>query len=379
MIYKEFKGLKLSGLGFGVMRLPVTNGDDHSIDREKAIHLIDLSMNAGINYFDTGWLYHGGKSEIILGKALSKYPRESYYLADKFPGYDISFMDKIKRLFEIQLKKTGAGYFDFYLFHNVCEMDIDAYLDPRYGILDYLMEQKANGRIRHLGFSSHAQIDVLKRFLDEYGEYMEFCQLQINYLDWNFQHAKEKAALLNSLGIPIWIMEPLRGGKLAKLDPVYEKELKTLRPDEDIPAWAFRFLQSIPGVTMILSGMSDEAQLIDNLKTFKDERPLNAQEFETLMKIADHMQSQKTVPCTACHYCVRHCPMKLEIPSLISLYNEHIITTACRQIDFIVPMAIKAMPSEKRPPNCLHCKSCEQVCPQQINISEIMEEFSKLT
>ena len=256
MITRIFQDLKLSGLGFGAMRLPVINGEDNRIDREETFRMVDEAMAKGINYYDTAGGYHGGNSEIVIGEALSRYPRDRFYIATKFPGYDVSNMPKVQEIFEEQLRKTGMEYFDFYLFHNVCEMNINQYLDPQFGILDYLLEQKNNGRIRHLGFSCHGEMDVLKRFLDAYGHQMEFCQIQLNYLDWEFQHGKDKVALLNEWNIPIWVMEPLRGGKLAKLDADSEATLKALRPDEEIPAWAFRFLQSIPGVTMILSGMS---------------------------------------------------------------------------------------------------------------------------
>ncbi|MBE6016449.1 MAG: 4Fe-4S dicluster domain-containing protein [Lachnospiraceae bacterium] len=373
MIYRDFQGIKLSALGFGSMRLPVIDGDDSRIDEAAALRMVDTAMKSGINYYDTAWGYHGENSEPLMGKALSRYPRESFYVATKFPGYDPHNWRKVKEIFESQLEKLGVDYFDFYLFHNVCEMNIDAYLnDEKYGIYTYLMEQKKNGRIKHLGFSCHGKLDVLKRFLDAYGKDMEFCQLQINFLDWTFQGAKEKVDLLNEWKIPVWVMEPLRGGKLARLAPEYEEQLKALRPDEEIPAWSFRFLQSIPTVTMILSGMSDEKQLEDNLKTFETDRKLNDEEMKVLMGIADKMLSAGTVPCTACHYCVSHCPQGLDIPNLISLYNEHVYTGG----GFLAPMAIGALPIDKRPQSCLHCRSCEQVCPQQIKISEIMEDFS---
>ena len=375
MIYRDFQGMKLSGLGFGAMRLPVVGGDDSHIDKDQTFRMVDEAMTAGINYYDTAWGYHGGNSELVMGEALSRYPRENFYLADKFPGYDLSNMPKVKEIFEKQLEKTGAGYFDFYLFHNVCEMNINQYLDPKFGILDYLLQQKKNGRIRHLGFSCHGEMDVLTRFLDAYGKHMEFCQIQLNYLDWEFQHGKEKVALLNEWKIPVWVMEPLRGGKLAKLNGSAEQELKALRPDEEIPAWAFRFLQSVPGVTMILSGMSDLQQLQSNLRTFETDNPLNDEEMAGLMKVSADMQSQKSIPCTACHYCVSHCPQGLDIPRLIALYNEHLLTVKDGGMAFIAPMALMAIPEEKRPVSCLHCQSCEQVCPQQIKISDFMYDF----
>ena len=373
MIYRDFQGMKLSALGFGAMRLPVIDGDDGRIDEKAAMRMVDTAMKNGINYYDTAWGYHGENSETVMGKALARYPRDSFYVATKFPGYDPSNWGKVEEIFERQLEKLGVDHFDFYLFHNVCEMNIDAYLDDeKYGIYSYLMKQKQNGRIRHLGFSCHGAMDVLKRFLDAYGDDMEFCQLQLNFLDWTFQNGKGKVELLNERNIPVWVMEPLRGGKLAKLDAEYEAQLKALRPDEEIPAWAFRFLQSIPSVTMILSGMSNEEQLEKNLVTFAEEKKLSEEEMATLLGIAEKMLSVGTVPCTACHYCVSHCPQGLDIPTLISLYNEHAYSGG----GFIAPMALSALPEDKLPQACLQCRSCEQVCPQQIKISEVLEDFS---
>ena len=374
MIYREFQDKKLSALGFGTMRMPVIDGKDAQVDEEAALKMFDIAMEAGINYYDTAWGYHGENSELVTGKALARYPRESFYVATKFPGYDPGNWGKVEEIFEKQLEKLQMDYFDFYLFHNVCEMNIDAYLDDeKYGIYTYLMEQKKNGRIRHLGFSCHGSTEVLKRFLDAYGKDMEFCQLQINFLDWTFQDGKEKVAMLDEWGIPTWVMEPLRGGKLAKLAPEDEKTLKSLRPDEDIYTWAFRFLQSIPSVTMILSGMSNEEQLRANLETFTEDKPLSDREMGALMAIADKMLSDGTVPCTACHYCTSHCPQELDIPHLISLYNEHKFTGG----GFLAPMAIGTMPDDKKPQACVACRSCEEVCPQQIKISEIFDDFTE--
>ena len=373
MIYRDFQGMKLSALGFGAMRLPVIDGDDSRIDEAAALRMVDTAMKNGVNYYDTAWGYHSENSETVMGRALARYPRDSFYVATKFPGYDPSNWSKVKEIFPKQLEKLGVDYFDFYLFHNVCEMNIDAYLDDeKYGIYSYLIEQKRQGRIRHLGFSCHGELDVLKRFLDAYGKDMEFCQLQLNYLDWSFQHGREKVELLRQWGIPVWVMEPLRGGKLAKLPAEHEAALKALRPDEEIPAWAFRFLQSIPSVTVILSGMSNEEQLEKNLKTFAEDRPLSETEMKGLMDVAAKMLSRGTVPCTACHYCVSHCPQGLDIPYLLSLYNEHAYTGG----GFIAPMALSALPDDKRPQACLQCRSCEQVCPQQIKISEVLADFS---
>lgn len=372
MVYKDYQDLKLSALGLGTMRLPVIDGDDARVDEEKTAEMVAYAMEKGINYYDTAWGYHSGNSETVMGKALSQYDRDSYYLATKFPGYDLSNMDKVEEIFEKQLEKCRVDYFDFYLVHNVCEMNIDAYLDEKYGIYDYLAKQKENGRIRHLGFSAHGSCEVMKRFLDKYGKSMEFCQIQLNWLDWSFQNAKGKMELLKEWNLPVWVMEPLRGGKLASLKAEDEAKLKALRPDESVPAWAFRFLQALPEVTMVLSGMSNMEQLKENIETFEADKPLNQEERDGLLGIADEMLKQSNLPCTACHYCVSHCPKGLNIPELIDMYNEHCFTGG----GFLAPMLVATMPEEKRPSACVGCRSCEAVCPQQIKISEMMSDFA---
>lgn len=371
MIYKNFQDLKLSALGMGCMRLPVVDGQDSRIDQAQVEQMVDYAMAHGVNYYDTAWGYHGGNSELSLGKALAKHPRDKFYLADKFPGYDLSNMPKVEEIFEKQLQKCGVEYFDFYLFHNVCEMNIDAYLDDEtYGIFSYLMEQKRKGRIRHLGFSCHGAMPVLKRFLEAYGEHMEFCQLQLNYVDWTFQGCKEKVELLKEYNIPVWVMEPLRGGRLCALPQAAQEALAALRPTETPTAWAFRFIQSIPQITVTLSGMSNFQQMKENIDTFGTDAPLSEKEMGKLLSVAGGMLGN-TIPCTACHYCVSHCPQGLKIPHLLSLYNEHSFTGG----GFLAPMALSALPEDKQPSACIGCRSCEAVCPQQIKVSEAFADF----
>ena len=373
MIYNAYQDLKLSALGLGCMRLPVIDGDDNRPDQPAVEAMIAEAMARGVNYYDTAWGYHGGNSEIAVGKALKAYPRDSFYLATKFPGYDLENFGKVEEIFEEQLKKCGVEYFDFYLCHNVCEMNIDAYLqEEKYGTMAYLLKQKESGRIRHLGFSAHGSVDVMTRFLEAFGKHMEFCQIQLNWLDWDFQGAKDKVELLKKWNLPVWVMEPLRGGKLAKLTDADAAKLKALRPDEDIPAWAFRFLQGIPGVTLVLSGMSSMEQLRENLNTYDTDKPLNEAEREALASVAKGMVERIVLPCTACRYCTSHCPQELDIPSLLNLYNEHCFTGG----GFLAPMALMAVPAEKQPSACLGCRSCEAVCPQQIRISEAMADFT---
>ena len=282
-------------------------------------------------------------------------------------------MPKVREIFEEQLEKCQVEYFDFYMFHNVCEMNIDEYLNPEFGIFDYLMEQKQNGRIRHLGFSTHGDIDCITRFLEAYGEHMEFGQLELNYFDYRFQNAKGKVQLLDEWNIPVWVMEPIRGGQLAALSPEAADKLKKARPDEDIPAWAFRFLQTIPSVTVTLSGMSDMEQLKANISTYAESKPLNEAEMQLILGIADEMISRTTVPCTGCHYCVSKCPEGLDIPFLLKQYNEAMVAGAG---EFIAPMALSSIAEDKQPECCISCHSCEKVCPQTIKIPEELNKFA---
>lgn len=372
MIYKEFKGIKLSALGLGCMRFPVVDGTDNKIDQDALEEMVKYAIDRGINYFDTAWMYHGGTSENAIGQALSKYSRESFYLADKFPGFDAKNMERVSEIFEEQLKRCNVEYFDFYLFHNVCEKNIDAYLDPQYGLMEYLLEQKKNGRIKYLGFSCHGAMPVLKRFLDAYGKHMEFCQLQINYIDWRFQAAEDKVRLLDQYSIPVWVMEPLRGGRLVKLTENEIGALKAVNPERTVPAWAFRFLQTIPSVVVTLSGMSNMEQLKQNIETYATEEALSKEEWDTLLKLGKDMTNPKSLPCTSCKYCTSHCPKGLDIPHLISLYNEFSFSNG----GFLAPMVVSTMPEDKRPSACIGCRSCEEVCPQHLKISEAFAEMS---
>ncbi len=370
MIYKQFQDKQLSSLGMGCMRLPTKK--DGSIDELQVKQMLKSAFDQGINYIDTARWYHDGWSEVVMGKALKDYPRESYYVATKFPGYDLENINFVEKTFEEQLKRMGLEYFDFYLFHNVCELNINQYLDPQYRIFDYLLSQKKAGRIKHLGFSTHGSLETMKRFLDAYGKAMEFCQIQLNWLDYDFQNAKAKIELINSYNIPIWVMEPLRGGALVNLAPEHEQRLKALRPNESLAGWAFRFLQTFPTVTMILSGMSNNTQMQQNIKTFETSEPLNEQEFATLIEIAKEMTSSKILPCTKCKYCTTHCPKKLDIPWIIELYNEYNYSSG----GFLHRMALQSLDDSKKPSACLGCGECEKVCPQNIKIRQVMKEFS---
>lgn len=376
MKYYEFKGLQLSALGFGAMRLPVIGGDDASVDEPTTIQMVDYAYDHGINYFDTAWGYHGGNSERVLGRALARYPRESFYLADKFPGYDISNFGKHEQIFAEQLDRCGVDYFDFYLMHNVCELNIEQYLDDaKYGTLSFFRRQVEEGRIKHLGFSVHGNLDTFMRFLEAYGDIVEFCQIQLNYMDWDFQNARGKVEELQRRGLAIMVMEPLRGGILISLDDDDMASLRQLRSDANAVEWAFAFVRGVQGVGTVLSGMSNMEQLRENVALFEREDALSADEEAALLALGRKLASAKGVPCTACHYCVSHCPQELDIPRLLELYNEHLSRP---DFAFIAPMALGAMPPDKHPSACIGCGACSSVCPQQIDIPEALADFAQL-
>ena len=375
MHYFDFKGLKLSTLGFGAMRLPVIDGDDERIDEPAAIEMMRYAYENGVNYFDTAWGYHGGNSERLTGRVLADYPRDSYYLATKFPGYDISNFGKHEEIFAEQLKRCGVDYFDFYLLHNVCELNIEKYLDEGIGTVPFYVEQLRSGRIKHLGCSVHGNYDTLVRFLDAFGDIIEFCQIQLNYMDWEFQDARAKVEELNRRGIGIWVMEPLRGGLLLSYDANTTQTLQQLRPDAGIVEWAFDFVRSVEGVGVILTGASTLEQLKQNVAIFGEEPSLTPDEREALLELGRKLASAKGVPCTACHYCVSHCPQELDIPRLLELYNEHLSRP---DFAFIAPMALGAMPAEKQPSACISCGACQDVCPQQIAIPDALAHFTEL-
>ena len=372
MLTNDFQGLALSRLGFGAMRLPLLPGrkEPTAIDEAQVDAMVDYAMAHGVNYFDTAHPYHGGLSERVLGRSLARYPRQSWYLADKYPGHQIAQRYDPAAIFEEQLERCGVDYFDFYLLHNVYENSIQVYMDPQWGILDYFVEQKRLGRIKHLGFSCHGGLPTLARFLDYCGDKMEFCQLQLNYLDWTLQQGREKYDLLTARGIPVWVMEPIRGGRLAALTGGQMDALRRLRPQDSAAAWALRFLQGLPNVKMILSGMSSLEQMVENVDTFTQDQPLTEAEAAALLELAEGMKD--AVPCTACRYCCDGCPMGLDIPAMIAACNE-----ARFALSSNVRMRFDALPEDKRPAACIACGKCSRTCPQGIDVPAVLKELAQ--
>lgn len=375
MLYKTFKDLKLSALGFGNMRLPVLVEDNSQfggpVDASKAGKMNEYAYENGVNYFDTAYGYHSGDSELFTGRTLSRFPRNTWHVATKFPGYDLRLINDPPKTFNEQLRKLRVDYVDFYLMHNVSETNIDPYTDKGRGIVDYLLGQKKAGRIRHFGFSAHGRIDTIKRFLDFCGSEMEFAQIQLNSLDWFLQDAKGKYDLLTARGIPVWVMEPVRGGRLSSFGADNDAKLKALRPNESVSAWAFRWLETLPALGVVLSGMTTMEQVVDNIETFKAPDPLKPNEKELYESIVGELVDM--IPCTACRYCCPECPKDIDIPTMLTLYNEARFVPG-----FVVLRAMSAIDPERHPSACVECGQCKDVCPQKIDVPECLKHFREI-
>ncbi|ARP50629.1 MULTISPECIES: aldo/keto reductase [Caproicibacterium] len=353
-------------LGFGTMRLPRLQSDKPEIDVPRAQELIDYAYAHGVNYYDTAYMYHDGLSEEFIGQALRKYPRESYFLADKMPAWSMTDQSQVDKIFQTQLVRCGVSYFDFYLCHGLDRHMLEKF--RKFHILDYLKQKKAEGTIRQLGFSFHDTPEVLEQILEAYD--WDFAQIQLNYFDWIAQNAEKQYRLLAERGIPVVVMEPVRGGALAALCPAAEKLLKAAEPQASLASWAIRFVASLPGVMTMLSGMNSAEQVRDNVQLLSDFHPLTADERRTLGQAVDLYRAYLTIPCTGCRYCME-CPSGVEIPTLFRLYNEYKVSH--RETDFLT--AYKALTEKQRASACIGCGNCAQHCPQHIDIPAKMKEI----
>lgn len=363
MIYKDYHGEPISRLGMGNMRLPTTApGFGAPIDHEKAAAIIDYAMTHGITYFDTAYVYPG--SEAFLGTVLPKYQRGSFKLATK---YNNMTSPDYKAVFEEQLERLQTDYIDFYLLHAVMNEDsLKAYLDT--GCVEYFLEQKEKGRIRNLGFSSHAPLPVLEKMADHHQ--WDFAQIQLNYLDWTMQDAKGQYEALTRRNIPVVVMEPVRGGRLASLSEAADKLLKDAHPQWSIASWAFRWLCRLDNVQVILSGMSTLEQIQDNVNTFDHMEPLSDQDLAVLEQSTDLFRKEISVPCTGCRYCCEECPQQIDIPKVMEIYNK---------VKLDGPMSAMAlMGMTPSPKDCLGCGLCQKHCPQGIQIPQIMSELADM-
>jgi len=361
---KLYKNQPISRLGMGNMRLPVGAGGDKDIDFEKAKEIIDYGMSHGITYYDTAYVYHGGESETFVGEALKEYDRDSYFVATKF---NYAANPDYKAVFEEQLAKLQTDHIDFYLLHAVMDANYENYLNC--GCIDYFLEQQKAGRIINLGFSSHSSPEILEKFASHHR--WDFAQIQLNYFDWLYGTTQEEYAILKNHNIPIVVMEPVRGGRLAELSEEAEALLKAAHPEWSIASWALRFVRTLDQVQVILSGMSNLEQIQDNVATFDDESVLSEADRKVLFEACEVFHKKLVVPCTACRYCTGDCPMEINIPEWLKVYNAY-------KTDGVwALMRADGVESVGKPGDCIGCGACMGHCPQGINIPEIMSELGE--
>lgn len=364
-------------LGFGLMRLPkVEDASGERIDLGQVERMVDAFLDAGLTYFDTAYVYHDGQSERVAREALvERHPREAFTLATKLPAWKLEKPEDMQRIFDEQLERTGAGFFDYYLLHNVADEHIDIY--ERMGAWEWAQRLRDEGLIRHLGFSFHDTADVLDRLLTEHPE-VEFVQLQINYLDWGHDVVQSGACyeVAERHGVPVVVMEPVKGGTLAKLPEDVAAPLTALDASASQASWALRFAASLPQVKMVLSGMSTEAQMADNLATLAPSafKPLTQEERDALHEVVSRYTSVETVGCTACRYCTPGCPQGIDIPAIISCVNNRRRYRDSRS-EMAYQRALTA--GSARASACVACGQCESACPQHLPIIEVLKEAAE--
>ena len=364
---------KMPKLGFGLMRLPEKDGQ---IDIEHVKRMVDKYMEMDMNYFDTAYVYHGGKSEVAAREALVKrYPRESFMIATKLPAWEIKQESDIERIFEEQLERAGVEYFDLYLLHSIEDgSNNDTYV--KYDCFKWGMKKKEEGRIKHFGFSYHGSPELLEEILDAHPE-VEFVQIQLNYLDRTNPVVRSEALynILHERNIPIIVMEPIRGGMLASLSPEQEAKYKAIRPDKSIASWALRYVGSLPGVMTILSGMSTEEQMDDNIGTFTNFEPVSDEEMQAIDDVTADILSIPQIGCTACKYCTPGCPMSISIPDVFRTINTlRRYPDDWRAKNFYSGVASRG----GRAGDCIACGQCEGVCPQHLHIIDLLKEASAI-
>lgn len=360
---------KMPKLGFGLMRLPEVKG---SVDIAHVSRMVDKYMKAGMNYFDTAYVYHGGKSEVAAREALVKrYPRDSFMLATKLPAWELRKKEDVERVFNEQLERAGVDYFDFYLLHSIEDgSNHDTY--EKYDCWNRCLKYKEEGKIKHFGFSYHGSPELLTEVLDRHPE-AEFVQIQLNYLDRTNPVVRSERLyeILKERNIPIIVMEPVRGGMLADLGEEINSQFRAVRPDASVASWALRFVGSLPGVMTILSGMSNEEQMDDNIRTFTDFEPLSDDEFRLINKVTEEVLATPQIGCTACKYCCDGCPVKISIPDVFRTINTlRRYPDDWRSKNFYNGLIQRSGKAS----DCIGCGQCERVCPQHLPIIELMKE-----
>ena len=364
----KFKDTEVSRLGLGTMRLPVKTPlkreANPMIDYKRGQELVDLAYENGVNYFDTAYMYHAGKSEAFIGTALKKYPRESYFLADKLPVWMCLKKSDMEKIFNKQLERCGVDYFDFYLLHA---LDGDNWKKcVKYNAVDFVEQKRKEGKVRNFGFSFHGSIEDLKTIVAAHN--WDFAQIQMNYLDWKNQNAKEQYQILTDASIPVIIMEPVRGGKLANPPKAAQELFRNAAPDKSMASWAIGFDASFDNVLTILSGMNAPEQMLDNLNTLTDFTPYSETEMQICANAASILNKNDIIPCTGCDYCA-DCPKGVKISSIFAFYNK----LKNEEISNVEAQA-EYDKIDVRANSCVNCGKCKTHCPQQIDIPNWMNK-----
>lgn len=369
----EYLGKDIPKLGFGLMRLPMLGEE---VDLEQTKQMVDKFLEAGFTYFDTAYGYLGGKSEEAVKTALvDRYPRESFQLATKLPAWaGAQTAEEAKEMLQTSLRRTGAGYFDFYLLHNCGDDRTQAF--DKFGIWDYALEMKEKGLLKHVGFSFHDKADVLDELLTKHPE-MEFVQLQINYADWEDDNVQSRRCyeVARKHNKPVIIMEPVKGGLLANPPETVAQVLKAAAPEKDLPSWALRFAASLEGIITVLSGMSTLEQMEQNLATMKEFSPLSAQEQAVVAQAREALACLPSIPCTSCQYCVKGCPQGIPIPGVFSAMNTHLIYGNTERAKGNYGFATRG---KGKASDCIQCGQCESVCPQHISIIQQLQQAAEV-
>ncbi len=360
---RKFAGKEFPLIALGCMRLPMR---DSKIDMVELDKMVEYAMSHGANYFDTAYMYVEGKSENAIGEILKQYPRESFFLADKCPAYLVNSKEDVARLFNEQLKKCHVDYFDNYMVHNINKDSIHNYRDnDMYG---EILKLKKEGRVKNLGFSFHGDPDMLREVIHEHK--WDFCQLQLNYLDWEVINAKELYEIADEAKVPIIVMEPLRGGGLCNLPDKAAAKLKERCPDETQASFGLRWVTSKPRVFTILSGMSNFQQMKENIDTFSNFKEFTQEELQTAAEVAKIIQSQGAINCTACRYCMEVCPRGINIPAIFGLYNVY----KTNNNGFMFGVNYNALKDNEKADKCINCHLCSKNCPQGLDIPALLKK-----
>ena len=363
VVKRKFAGKEFPLIALGCMRLPMR---DSKIDMVELDKMVEYAMSHGANYFDTAYMYVEGKSENAIGEILKQYPRESFFLADKCPAYLVNSKEDVARLFNEQLKKCHVDYFDNYMVHNINKDSIHNYRDnDMYG---EILKLKKEGRVKNLGFSFHGDPDMLREVIHEHK--WDFCQLQLNYLDWEVINAKELYEIADEAKVPIIVMEPLRGGGLCNLPDKAAAKLKERCPDETQASFGLRWVTSKPRVFTILSGMSNFQQMKENIDTFSNFKEFTQEELQTAAEVAKLIQSQGAINCTACRYCMEVCPRGINIPAIFGLYNVY----KNNDNGFMFGVNYNALKDNEKADKCINCHLCSKNCPQGLDIPALLKK-----